>query len=713
MAPSAHDSWDDETITHPTDPRSPVLSTDVEPLFDASSADIEPDGQLRGPFGTTTSHDDDPSLPWLLQLLFGLNGLTLSILMLPLMYIINTRVQIPLPYLPTYGAIAFLPYSLKPIYAYTISAAKRRNVPRHVLFMGLLTINGLILLLYTAIPPGGVIILFVVAFCRGVTDSCAELCLGLTMIDQARRLGFRNNSTDGDHVNNNRNDSGNVYDKVVSKFQAQAATSRNVGSMVGSLVTCILFVERYLASEIDGGSTQLSGGVANSLIVLAAFLQLLGAATAFLFRDEFMSLTNSRHPGSGAIGMTNFILLAQSDNGRDRDVHEQDDECVPGEHPPTEEAGLQDDEHSHPSYSSLEDHNDETGSLGGTHSDSIESLSGIRREERNQATCGNTMVNCIMVAALQTVLVIIALKGPITEWTSAFVWEVLVISLVIGVVVTALALYCNNWWQSSHRIGLFLILKNAAPSDAMIVWSFFYALFESQPLSLQVLSFLEMGVVSLSSWSYSKLWSRYHSGRPFMILMGGLAVVASLASLLNVVVFQAHHRDALSTSIQQHSVLGFAILAKFICTFTEEWAFLPEIVLATTSLSVYGQDRDNHENEEIFNANEETRQTPDHVASIPAEATVSRAMPAPDTVGCISEDRTDSNEEKIAMEYGTLVSCIDFGDQLGSLAAAPLVALLGISRENDFQGLDRLIVICAVVNITVSLAILPLLRKKT
>ena len=70
------------------------------------------------------------------------------------------------------------------------------------------------------------------------------------------------------------------------------------------------------------------------------------------------------------------------------------------------------------------------------------------------------------------------------------------------------------------------------------------------------------------------------------------------------------------------------------------------------------------------------------------------------------------DNKTIAMEYGTLISCIDFGDQLGSLTVAPLVAFLNISRENGFLNLDHLILICALTNMVVSLGLLPLLVER-
>lgn len=147
---------------------------------------------------STFNDPDLPKLPLMLELLFGLNGLSLSLLTLPIMYILNTRVAVPLPYLPAYGAIAFLPYSLKPFYAYlcglwaskrtskqaaATAATNNNHQYRYLpLFRWLLASNSIYTILLACIPKGGIKAVFGVAFLRGITDSCAEFCLGLTLI---------------------------------------------------------------------------------------------------------------------------------------------------------------------------------------------------------------------------------------------------------------------------------------------------------------------------------------------------------------------------------------------------------------------------------------------------------------------------------------------------------------------------------------------------
>merc|ERR1712238_179057 len=84
--------------------------------------------------------------------------------------------------------------------------------------------------------------------------------------------------------------------------------------------------------------------------------------------------------------------------------------------------------------------------------------------------------------------------------------------------------------------------------------------------------------------------------------MGGTVVLASFASLLNIVVFRQYHRqlqelldgggsggggsESATTTMLNTNIFVIAIISKFVITFFSEWAFLPEIVLASTSVKI-------------------------------------------------------------------------------------------------------------------------------
>ena len=659
---------------------------------------------------STFNDTDLPKLPLMIELLFGLNGLSLSLLTLPIMYILNTRVAVPLAYLPAYGAIAFLPYSLKPFYAYVCGlwASKRTSKQaaataatnnnhqyRYLtLFRWLLASNSIYTILLACIPKGGIKAIFVVAFLRGFTDSCAEFCLGLTLIDHARANAKTNN-----------------YENTVSSLQAQAATAGCLGSWLASLVTCLVLVGRRVASNMLQGEEyqpQLTGTLTNGLVIATALVQLGGAVSVHIWETKRFDNHNNSSDGSyEEFPMeTQFLVDSSAENVGVA---------------PTESDSLRDEGSSHPSYSRLEDlcdEDDESSTF------STEGSAFVRTSSSNKSSISPQKVaNWAIVILLQLVLVVIALKGPIVEVASHLLWGVAVVTLLVGLLIAAITICCklgtnsnvenaNGNDMTTFRVGLFFVLKNAVPSESAILASFFYSLFgANQPLLFQFLSFLGMGVSSLSSWSYTKLFSqKFGSGRPLVKLMAVTVALASLASLLHIVVFRIYQSDGEAnngnnSALPSRKLLLVAILSKLLTTFFGEWSFLPELVLATTSVKVPVS----------ANPSQSAEAVDGRDSIIPRESAIISNAAIHEQIGESSNNsniisNVDGDDQKrIAMEYGTLVSCIDFGDQLGSLLAAPLVAVWQISRDNGFLHLDRLILFCSVANVAVTIGLLPLL----
>ena len=641
-------------------------------------------------FDTDDDDDDDDdddrasSLSKLLQILFGLNGLSLSLQSLPLMYVVNTQVEVPLSYLPTYGAVAFLPYSFKSIYGYLSSSSqtgrgRRRGViPRYQLFAMLLIGNSIFLIWTTLIPPGGVFLVFLLAFLRGITDSWAEFCLGLTLIDQARRHCHNDDDYNHDHgrrINerNNNNSNNNFqrkYAVVASRFQAQAATMRNSGSLLGTFITCLIFLGRQMVLLLDQDETQqLSRGMTNTLLLSTACLQLIGSCGSILYRENFEATTTSRRTfKSNNITMTHTSSSSSSSTGSFRSLS-QNEETSNGL---DEESVLWKEDKSFPPYSSEKEQEEEEEGEGEEEHD-IDNI--LNHDETKNHRQDQSLFNWLLVAILQLLLISLTLKGIIVELTSYLAWKFIIISLLLSILITAFATGIHNAWGESHQVGLFLILRSSVPSDSMVLGSFLYSLFQSTPLQLQLLSMISMLMTTLASWSYGKLFSRYSNGRPFLMVLAGTTILAALVSLCNMIVV---------SSSSSRYIFIIAIFVQAITTFVKEWSFLPEIVLATTSLSV-------------TTTSDEGQQ--------PRDALLLR------NDGDDNDDDNKENTSKVDIEYGALVSCIDFGDQVGSLLTSPIVALLGISRENDWNNLNHLILLCSMASI-VSLGLLKLLPKQ-
>jgi hypothetical protein len=422
-----------------------------------------------------------------------------------------------------------------------------------------------------------------------------------------------------------------------------------------------------------------------------------------IYRDDdsaAVSMRAQRNNYTGELNHSDTDGKCMVSNGKTVDgvpVETTDHETLPA--PPTgdhfdERTFLKDDgddDGSHPSYSSLDDDphlsDDDARSLSSSNSDSPQTGDSIEMSPRLSSNA-----NICLIVLLQIIVVVIAMKEPLSEATSHFAWKVLLVSLVLGLAMTSILLCFYREWNSSHRVGLFLILRNAIPSDSMLVSSFYYTIFQSQPLLLQILSIMGTGSLTLSSWLYKRYLSQYSSGRKFFFVLGGTAVFSSLSSLLNIPLYKTF-----VTSNPLWKVFLVGLVARFFGSFSMELSFLPQVVLATKSLGL----------------------VPKNVRTTTANTATANDMPDPEdpsphshsvSVGATAE--AAENQATIAVKYGSFISCIDFGDQLGSMAGAPLVALLGISRENDFLHLDRLIMMCVILNILVSVGLLPLIPSR-
>ena len=102
------------------------------------------------------------SLPNPLRILFAFNGAIFILPNLALLSIVNNRASIPPPYLPVYGAISFLPWSIKPLYAFlsTWITSQRRWVQRPTLIAMLLCASGLSFWGTAFIPKDGIKFLY-------------------------------------------------------------------------------------------------------------------------------------------------------------------------------------------------------------------------------------------------------------------------------------------------------------------------------------------------------------------------------------------------------------------------------------------------------------------------------------------------------------------------------------------------------------------------
>ena len=556
----------------------------------------------------------DPELPLPLRLLYGLNGVTLSLPITALFYIVNTRAAVPVAYLSAYGAVAFLPCSLKPFYACVSQYyVKQRNA----LLVLLLIFSGIVTATTAFIPRGGVFWCFFLAFWRGVTSTWPEFLLGLSLIECAQETP--------------------KYTLAAAHMQSQAATCRNVGSLLATTLAFLLFLYRHIH-----GYDELCDEVVRILLVASGVLNLVAAVVAWWFRVGD-NLTNGHV-------------------------------CPPGD------------------FGSL-------GDRGGTRPSPLDTHAGTWRCISLCTGNGHILV------LFQLCIIVIAMQGPIERISfESVIWLCFVLLLVTALILVSVWRYPIQQWQRIHRVGLFLIARHAIPDSSYLMGSFIYSQLQSTPVLLQALSIVGMGMTALSSWSYGKLFARYSHGWSLLLVMACTTTASSLLSLGNLAIVTEAHNS--SHDWMFYLVIG---LVGAVATFAAEWQFLPDVVLATATVGAQEHPRETiHWNvEEDISVGEE-----DESLVAPLIRGAWRQGNDQVAAGTPNDYCGAANDDSTGIQYGALISCIDFGDQIGAWVTVPLVTALGIGRENDWANLNVFIILTAILGL-LSVLFLGILKDKT
>mmetsp|Transcript_16793 Transcript_16793/g.25382 ORF Transcript_16793/g.25382 Transcript_16793/m.25382 type:complete len:578 (+) Transcript_16793:269-2002(+) len=534
------------------------------------------------------------TLSWHLKLLFSLNGVTLSLPSTALLYIVNTRAAVPLAYLSVYGALAFLPSSLKPLYALLSSRTSRRD---HLICL-LLVLSGLSLFATAFVPEGGVAWCFMLAFTREFFLAWPEFLLGVTLVEEVR-------SGIGD------------FDARAALFQSQAATARNLGSLFANICGFFFFFLRQFSASEE----QLSYFSVVLIFLGTGLLNFLGAVFALYHRIGY----------------------------------------------------------AHSSYQLLEDQEDNSTDAAST------AVSTRHRESIPSNDCFQG--DAILVILLQLMVMTFALREPILKIWSESTWEVFISFLLVSIVLLAVINY--HHWNRIQRVGLFLIMKNAVPSSGYLMVSYIYSLFQSNPMVLQLFGIINAVITTFSTWGYGRWLSKYSSGYQFLKVIVVTTMAASFLSFLYILLLDLSHET------QWKAFLDVLLVSCF-TSFINEWEFLPSVILATTSINA-GKSPEVNDNRRRLD-----ELSFDSDSSLNTFQLYQRNVMA-STQGCYC------GTSGTAIEYGALVSCIDFGDQIASWLTVPLVASLGISRENDWAHMDTLIVITALLSL-IPLTFLPIIR---
>lgn len=648
-------------------------------------------------------------LPLSLRLVYALNSATFQVSSLALLSIVNTRVSVPAEYLPAYYAISFLPYSLRPIFAWLSSSMLRdaktnqENRNRHdkLLFPAFL-LASLSFVGTIFIPSGGIIPCFVCGFLRGIAGAWSDFLIGMSVIELSK-LQARFSSPPS------QNEVVDRYEHIASINTSQSSTARNVGSFLASVATFAFFAKNKNLGET----------VANTL--------LLGTAATFLLAS-LVSLKYQFHVGDLLANLT--VEGYDTVNGVDFEEHIDD---VPS-------GSLTNATHYTSSFQQSvtvrSDDSVDVGSPSSSLASTIEDIRESNNDNRRQIVEVSTLV------AFQILLAVSALQKPIIAVSNKTTWILLVSTFAIIVIFTITLGYRyeskatvdhhssmsrpssneknGNLGSQAHKLphrqlSLYFLLRYSMPIAGFLMHSYLYSVFESEPMFLQLLDVLKTAIGSISTFCYEKFLSPYcHSGWPLIGLIASLDITMGLVSLLDVWVIRAIKENEVDGNYSVDTSLKYLIIAVGLTKyFFAELDYMPALVLSTTN--VYSDD-EVHSERRVDSQNPKP-EAENNIIEQSAERTSLSNDFARCRVSSLSIDLNNEAECDVAtpsghtlapklpmistgMQYASFLSCIDFGAQIGDWITIPIVASLGITRENHWDHLDKLVMLCSIFRMT-------------
>eukprot|EP00549_Striatella_unipunctata_P020060 CAMPEP_0118673166 /NCGR_PEP_ID=MMETSP0800-20121206/167_1 /TAXON_ID=210618 ORGANISM="Striatella unipunctata, Strain CCMP2910" /NCGR_SAMPLE_ID=MMETSP0800 /ASSEMBLY_ACC=CAM_ASM_000638 /LENGTH=370 /DNA_ID=CAMNT_0006568191 /DNA_START=1 /DNA_END=1113 /DNA_ORIENTATION=+ len=264
----------------------------------------------------------------------------------------------------------------------------------------------------------------------------------------------------------------------------------------------------------------------------------------------------------------------------------------------------------------------------------------------------------------------------------------------------------------SHRqLNLYFLLRYSLPIADFLMYSYLYSVFEKDPSFLQLLSVLKTAIGSLSTFCYEKFLSPYcHSGWPLIALIACMDIIMGFVALLDVWIIRAVKDKEVdgeyTVDTPLKCLVTFVGLTKY---FFAELDYMPALVLSTTN--VYSDSDKSFENRD--HCETPAPRANDDFGERSAEMTsLSGGFPR-SKVSALNMDLNEEEDGAIArtptqslplisagMQYASFLSCIDFGAQIGDWITVPIVASLGITRDNHWDNLDKLVIICSIFRMT-------------
>jgi hypothetical protein len=597
-------------------------------------------------------------LPTPLQFLYGLNGMIEAFPSLALIAMVNDRIEIPVSFLPAYFAVSFLPYSLKPLYAIAANVAKNR---KKLLLIVLYVCSGVFFQITAFLERGQIITCFFVAFFRSVFISAAEFMIGLGLLLSASASVSSTVTLMPGRIIDADNSlyRHRLHEKLLSCFQSEAATCRNIGSFFSQLLSfALIMISRLLenrkgAEEKDEALHQLSDGL----------------ITVFC-------LLSSCFPFAAAFVVVKYNIFGTSGN----EVDENHNSCQ-------------------------------------------------RRDPQNVGIFNLIKYDLIGLLTFQLLLLSIGVRSIIVENTSNQTFLIISFTLGISLILCLILSRSNqvplpsNHYSSAtntpteygcseqkrlksmvqhliylKKVGLYLVLRHAVPSSDVMLSSYIYTIFRYKPLLLQSMSIFGSAVATLSTWTYNKrVAEKFSSVDGIKRVIMFATTACSIWGVLTIPLIQSL-RSLMKNEIFAGGtmLLGTFTVIRLVGGFLNEISFMPSIVIATTTVihedAIHGNDGDYE-----YDDDDEFEDEP---------------CPNSNGVGSMEQNINFPETKTIdsGIQYGFLVACIDFGDQMSTFISVPLVVFFGVTRENGWNNLEWFIFTCSILGMLslVFLRLLPL-----
>lgn len=596
----------------------------------------EDDGNNGNSENSSSQDDERMRLPKPILYLYRINGIVEALPMLATTAFVNDRIQIPVSFISAYYAVAFIPYSLKPLYALMAKLAGKKQ---HILLPVYLIMSALLTQRTAFLKEGQIVQCFIVAFFKGVFQSAAEFMVGLNLLLSASYSidEWMMNSQEAEDTDEKFEQKRQRHEIILSCYQSQAATSRNAGSLLAHILTFLVIIWKDHSKHSDFAedddtsdrSNPLSDTFITGSFLITSIFPLLGVCIT-------VKTQLGRH-SYDSISFGNRFYQNNTDQG----------DCL---------------------------------------------------QEVNML--GLIKYDLLALLLFQAALIWLGLRNVITGATSSMFFQSVILVICSG---CTLAIYIA--WKSYRssrsnesctvddakntivtklqyikRVAVYLILRHATPTSNVTLSSFLYTVFRSQPIFLQSLSLASSATTMLSSWTYgshiAQKFAALKRVKSVIILTTMLCALWSLLFLPFITSFRKYLVDD-TQSIGLPLKICY-ITFQLVASFLSELSFLPSVILSTTSTI----DIDN--------------------VSVVNEASEGHDDVPIDTLPNSTLERNARNGSSSyldhGMQYGILLACIDFGDQLSDFVTIPIIQALDIRRDNDWENIEWFVVICSMLS---------------